>query len=200
MILGTNQWCAKEGSVELDSEKNALVLTVINATAELFSQEDPESLNTAQPDTLSFEQTSFGLSFDELFGRKNQKRAKIKELTFAQLMNARTVAKDEEAESGEGMSKRRMKIQMHLQKSFAMAFSIFSLAIFGVPLAIRVGRKESYANLAIALVIAMTYYFLIIAVSWLEGNRSLRPDLLIWLPNVVFQVIGLIMIRKAGRH
>ena len=56
-----------------------------------------------------------------------------------------------------------------------MAFSVFSLAIFGIPLAIQVGRKETYANLAIALIIAMTYYFLIIVVSWLEGKPGLAP-------------------------
>ena len=61
---------------------------------------------------------------------------------------------------------------MHIQKNFALAFSVFSLAVFGVPLAIQVGRKETYANLGIALVIAMTYYFLIIIVSWLEDVPS----------------------------
>jgi lipopolysaccharide export system permease protein len=136
----------------------------------------------------------------DLLNEKNKRRAKIKELTFSQLMRLRDAEMDKEAENGGGISKMRMKIQMHTQKNFAMAFSVFSLAIFGVPLAIRVGRKESYANLAIALVIALTYYFLIIAVSWFEGNLSLRPDLLIWIPNIIFQVFGFIMIRNAGRH
>ena len=121
-------------------------------------------------------------------------------MTFAQLMAKRDLALVEEAETGEGMSKSRMKVQMHLQKNFAMAFSVFSLAIFGVPLAIQVGRKESYANLAIALIIAMTYYFLVIAVSWLEGVPSLRPDLLVWLPNIIFQAAGFYLIQRANRH
>ena len=98
------------------------------------------------------------------------------------------------------MSPGRMKVQMHMQKGFAMAFSVFSLAIFGIPLAIQVGRKETYANLAIALVIAMTYYFLIIVVSWLEGNLAMRPDILIWLPNIIFQSVGFYLIQKANRH
>jgi lipopolysaccharide export system permease protein len=74
------------------------------------------------------------------------------------------------------------------------------LAVFGVPLAIQVGRKETYANLGIALVIAMTYYFLLIMVSWLEDYPALRPDLLIWLPNLLFQAIGFWMIRRANRY
>jgi lipopolysaccharide export system permease protein len=107
---------------------------------------------------------------------------------------------DKEAASGEPMSEARVKIQVHIQKNFALAFSVFSLAVFGVPLAIQVGRKETYANLGIALIIAMTYYFLIIMVSWLEDVPALRPDLLIWLPNLVFQGIGFWMIYRASRH
>ena len=98
------------------------------------------------------------------------------------------------------MTNERLKVQMHIQKNFALAFSVFSLAVFGVPLAIQVGRKETYANLGIALVIAMSYYFLIIMVSWLEDLPALRPDLLIWLPNIIFQSIGFWMIRRASRH
>ena len=191
---------AREGTIEFDSARNSLSLTLIDATTELYSQKKPESFNTYKVDTLLFDQTSIELSFDEIFGGKNRKRAKIKELTFAQLMRERRATMAQEEESDAGMSRRRMKLQIHIQKNFAMAFSVFSLAIFGVPLAIQVGRKESYANLAIALVIAMSYYFLIIAVSWLEGNLSMRPDLLIWLPNIIFQALGCYMFQKASRH
>ena len=98
------------------------------------------------------------------------------------------------------MSETRLSLQVHIQKNFALAFSVFSLTVFGVPLAIQIGRKETYANLGIALVIAMTYYFLIIMVSWLEHIPTLRPDLLIWLPNFIFQGVGLWMIYRASRH
>ena len=191
---------AREGVIKFDRERNSLILTVMDATTELFSQKDPESFNTYKVNTLSFDQTSIELSFDELFGGKKRKRPKMKELTFTQLMRARKAVMTEEAESGEGLSGQRMKLQIHIQKNFAMAFSVFSLAIFGVPLAIQVGRRESYANLAIALVIALSYYFLIIVVSWFEGNPGLRPDLLMWLPNIIFQVLGCYMFQKASRH
>ena len=115
-------------------------------------------------------------------------------------MNLRQGELDKEAAAGESISGARLSLQVHIQKNFALAFSVFSLAVFGVPLAIQVGRKETYANLGIALVIAMTYYFLIIMVSWLEDVPSLRPDLLIWLPNLIFQGVGFWMIYRASRH
>ncbi|MGK0456634.1 MAG: lipopolysaccharide export system permease protein [Zhongshania aliphaticivorans] len=191
---------AKNGELNFDRESDALVLILRDGTYEERDNDNPEALVNESPRVLSFGEFPIKWSMSDLLNEKNKRRAKIKELTFSQLMRLRDAEMDKEAENGGGISKMRMKIQMHTQKNFAMAFSVFSLAIFGVPLAIRVGRKESYANLAIALVIALTYYFLIIAVSWFEGNLSLRPDLLIWIPNIIFQVFGFIMIRNAGRH
>ena len=191
---------AREGELNFDREKNTLVLVLRDGTAEKRDEDDPEALAGDSLRSLFFGEFPLELPMSSLFGAKNQRRAKIKELTFAQLMKARKAEIEKEKENGEGISNMRMKLQMHIQKNFAMAFSVFSLAIFGVPLAIRVGRKESYANLAIALVIALSYYFLIIVVSWFEGNRSLRPDLLIWLPNIIFQIFGFIMMKNAGRH
>ena len=191
---------AKEGELDYDKEGNALVLTLRDGTAEQRDESDPEALADEPMRSLFFGELPIALPLGEIFGEKSKRRTKTKEMTFAQLMAKRDLALVEEAETGEGMSKSRMKVQMHLQKNFAMAFSVFSLAIFGVPLAIQVGRKESYANLAIALIIAMTYYFLVIAVSWLEGVPSLRPDLLVWLPNIIFQAAGFYLIQRANRH
>lgn len=190
---------AREGEINFNRAENKLMLVLRDGTAEQRNNDNPEALADESLRTLFFDELPIELPMDKLFGEKNKRRAKLKEQTFAQLINARNLALAEE-EPASGISEQRLKIQMHIQKNFAMAFSVFSLAVFGVPLAIRVGRKESYANLAIALVIAMTYYFLMIAVSWLEGNPAMRPDLLIWLPNLFFQAVGFFLIRKSGRH
>ena len=153
------------------------------------------------PDSLFFGELPIALPLDQLLGDDEQTRKlRNKEMTFAQLMDLRQGELDKEAAAGESISGARLSLQVHIQKNFALAFSVFSLAVFGVPLAIQVGRKETYANLGIALVIAMTYYFLIIMVSWLEDIPSLRPDLLIWLPNLIFQGVGFWMIYRASRH
>ena len=191
---------AKEGEINFDQTNNALVLTLRDGTAEQRDGSGSEELADEPMRSLFFGELPIELPMGKIFDEKSQRQARIKEMTFSQLMVKRDLALAKETEAAEGISKDRMKVQMHMQKSFAMAFSVFSLAIFGVPLAIQVGRKESYANLAIALIIAMTYYFLIIAVSWLEGARALRPDLLIWLPNLIFQAVGFYLIQRANRH
>jgi lipopolysaccharide export system permease protein len=192
---------AAEGLLDYDEVNRDLVLTLKNGTAEKRDVDNPEAFGGDMPDSLFFGELPIALPLDQLFGdREGPRRVRVKDMTFAQLMERRQSELDKEAETGEPMTKDRLKVQMHIQKNFALAFSVFSLAVFGVPLAIQVGRKETYANLGIALVIAMTYYFLIIMVSWLEDSPGLRPDLLIWLPNLFFQGIGFWMIRRASRH
>lgn len=191
---------AAEGAVHFDESSNELVLTLRNGTAEQRDEANPENFAGAPDKSLYFGELPIALPLGEIFGERRGVKIRTKYMNFAQLMEHRQRALEREAEAGTGLSEDRLKLQMHLQKNFAMAFSVFSLAVFGVPLAIRLGRKESYANLGIALVIAMSYYFLMIMVSWLEGNPALRPDLLIWLPNIFFQAVGFWMLFRAGRH
>lgn len=191
---------AAEGELLYDEASRELVLTLKNGTAEQRSAENPESFQGDMPDSLFFGELPIALPLDQLFGENRKRRARTKEMNFAQLMERRQEALAKESASGSGMTEERLEVQMHLQKNFAMAYSVFSLAVFGVPLAIRVGRQETYANLGIALVIAMTYYFLMIMVSWLEEQPTWRPDLLIWLPNLIFQAIGFWMLRRASRY
>lgn len=191
---------AAEGELDYDKAGNQLVLTLKDGTAEQRSEDDPEAFGASPVQSLFFGELPIALPLDQLFGERGQRSIRPKEMTFAQLMGARQKELAVEADTGSGMTKRRLEIQVYIQKNFAMAFSVFSLAIFGVPLAIQVGRKETYANLGIALVIAMSYYFLMIVVSWMESNPALRADLLIWLPNIIFQSVGFWLIHKASRH
>ena len=190
---------AEKGGLNYDEAANQLVLTLEDGLAELRSAKHPEAFSTESPESLFFGELTLALPLGDVFGKRGERRADLDEMTYAQLMEerARRLAAEEE---GSGLSEGRLRVQVHLQKNFAMAFSVFSLAVFGVPLAIRVGRKETYANLGIALVIAMTYYFLMIVVSWMEKTPALRPDLLIWLPNIVFQAIGFYLMRRASRY
>jgi lipopolysaccharide export system permease protein len=191
---------AAEGELDFDEGRNELVLTLRDGTAEQRDDDDPEALGTEPLRSLFFGELPIALPLDQIFGERGSRRIRTKEMTFAQLISRRQAELDREATEGVGMTEERLEVQMHLQKNFAMAFSVFSLAVFGVPLAIQMGRKETYANLGIALVIAMSYYFLMIVVSWLEEMPELRPDLLIWLPNLLFQAAGFWLLFRTGRH
>jgi len=93
----------------------------------------------------------------------------------------------------------QMLATTQLMSHLASAFSVFSLAFLAVPLAVRVGRSETFVNAAIALGVALTYYLLTSMAAYVK-DPDLRPDLLIWLPNVVVISLAWTLLRRASRH
>ncbi len=78
-----------------------------------------------------------------------------------------------------------------------MAFAPLSLAFLAVPLALRVGRRETMFNAGLSLSLSLVYFFLLTTLpEWLQGSPEIRPDLLVWAPNVIFQGIGLMLFRS----
>lgn len=91
----------------------------------------------------------------------------------------------------------RIKVQMQIQSHLANAFGIISLTLIAIPLGIRVSRSETFVNFGVALALALTYYLLMVMISWIR-NPYLRPDLLVWLPNIAIQLIAFRLLRKAA--
>lgn len=99
------------------------------------------------------------------------------------------------AQIAEGRMMPRTQLMSHL----ASAFSIFSLALLAVPLAVRVGRSETFVNAAVALAVALSYYLLSSAAAWVK-NPVYRPDLLVWLPNLIVIIVAVALLRRASKH
>jgi lipopolysaccharide export system permease protein len=93
----------------------------------------------------------------------------------------------------------RMMARTQLMSHLASAFSIFSLALLAVPLAVRVGRSETFVNAAVALAVALSYYVLSSAAAWVK-NPVYRPDLLVWLPNLIVIIVAVALLRRASKH
>ena len=93
----------------------------------------------------------------------------------------------------------RMAASAQLSAHLAGALSVFSLALLAVPLAVRVGRSETFVNAAVALAVALSYYLLTSMAAYVK-DPDLRPDLLIWLPNLLVLGLGWHLLGRASRH
>ena len=96
------------------------------------------------------------------------------------------------------IAQRKMMARTQLMSHLASAFSVFSLALLAVPLAVRVGRSETFVNASIALAVALSYYLMSSAAAWVK-NPVYRPDLLIWLPNLIVVAIAVMLLRRVSR-
>lgn len=194
---------ADEGTFAFDEPTDSLILTLVNGFTELRDADQPDNLQEIQP-TLSFRDARIRLPLANLLGAANQPR-RIANYSMPELVNRKRQAEavmlshpgTEEAASA---FRDGMKVQYQISKRFAMAASVFSLALFAVPLGIRVSRTETHANFAVALAIAMSYYIVLVVIGWTEDSPRMRPDLLVWLPNFVAQLLGFWLLGRAGRH
>ncbi len=189
---------ADAGRVEFNEKKNELVLTLEHVQAEMRDEKDPENFSEARG-AASADELPFVLSLDKIAGGSSV-RVKQKWLTFDQLMQEwRRLDRPDPAVPTVERENQKMRVQITIHEKFATAFSVLSFALIAIPLGIKVSRKETSANLGMGLGLAMAYYFATIVIGWFDTHTALRPDLLMWLPNLVFQGLGLAMFYRIDR-
>ena len=124
--------------------------------------------------------------------RQNTNTSSLKHKTLGELIDLRNQLKDRGEET--------LQVDLRIQTGCSMAFAPLSLAFLAIPLAIRVGRRETMFNAGLALCLALVYFFfLVILPEWMENSPKARSDLLVWAPNVLFQGIGFLMLRSMER-
>ena len=190
---------AEAGRVTFDEKNNKLTLTLDHVQAEVRDEKDPENFSQARG-VATMEQVPLDLPLDRLTGARALTK-KFKWMTLSQLLTEwRRLGEPDPLVSAEERAKKKMRIQITLHEKFATAFSVLSFALVAIPLGIKVSRKETSANLGIGLCLAMAYYFGTIVIGWTDNHTALRPDLLMWLPNLAFQSLGLWMFYRVDRR
>ena len=82
------------------------------------------------------------------------------------------------------------KVEIH--KKFSIPFACVVFILVGAPLGIRT-RKGGFANMAIAVAFFILYYLFLIGGEQLADRRIVAPALAMWLPNVVFGTLGVVL-------
>ena len=143
---------------------------------------------------------------------KQTRRNKIEEMTFSQLQEElrrleqqvtiprinNTSGSDN---SGEAASLRALTTPLRVQihRRVATSFACFAFTLVGIPLGIRVHRRETNVGFFIALLLVAAYYGLLVTAQSLDTRPEFYPHLLLWLPNLIFQVAGIFLFWRANR-
>ena len=87
-----------------------------------------------------------------------------------------------------------------MNKRFSLSMASFAFALIGVPLAITAHRKETSVGFMLSLGVAFVYFFFIILADTVRNNPKFYPELLVWLPNVLFVGLGVRLFYKLSRQ
>lgn len=93
---------------------------------------------------------------------------------------------------------KRLKILSEYHSRFTFPFASLVFAILAVPLGIQNRRSGKSAGFTISIAIILTYYVLMSFVRILAEKGTLPPVIALWIPNLVFLLLGFYLLHMAS--
>jgi LPS export ABC transporter permease LptF len=201
---------APRGKIENDAAKKQLILNLFDARTVTFN--GTHAAVSAFP-TLT-------LNFDLSSATNHYAKPKISDMTFGQLRDelndleqkinrplAADISEDESADDLRAQFEEARKeqkdltepVRVEMHRQIAFSFACFGFTLVGIPLGIRVHRRETNIGVAIALGLVLIYYSFIILGESLSARPEFAPHLIVWLPNFIFQAVGAVLLWRANR-
>jgi lipopolysaccharide export system permease protein len=191
----TRIYHATSAMIDFDLEGEVLRILPSSGAIEVRQGADPEQAsgnnNILQIDGT---ESAVEIPLGDFLGKRGF-REKTEWLTLPRLLERRAMLADDP----QATDIDRLKITLTIHNKLTFSLGVFSFALLAMPLGIRTQRKESSANIGIAMLLVVVYYVMSVAVGWLDKRPDLHPEILIWLPNAVFIAAGLWLLRRVER-
>lgn len=200
-------WRAPRGTFKVDAANQRIQLSLFNGRVVTLGEDRPAGI-------MSFDELPLEL---DMSAPQKSRKAKLSDMSFWSLreeldrvenqlnlpVSLSGIAPEKLKEVREEFRRQKeelaspIRFQMHRQVAFS--FACFGFALVGIPLGIRVQRRETNVGIAIALILVAVYYSMILLISAVDDRPELAPQILVWVPNFIFQTIGAVLLWKANR-
>lgn len=172
-----------------DTLSNELVLTLNNVRMEERDPNNLESLSAIQYGR-NFQQYEFRFSLEQIVREKEENKS-IMEYTFSDLFRELLFVPEPRYSQG------FVLVEMH--KRLSLPFACFTFVLVGIPLGIRMQRSEKSIGILVSFGVAMIYYLFVLAADALRQKTGFYPELLLWMPNIIFNAFGLYMLYRQNK-
>jgi lipopolysaccharide export system permease protein len=155
------------------------------------------SIHTFLPGDKSYHRTDFttydvSLNLAVALARFSQREKDAQEMTLAELREV--IAQ----RSAAGRPVNAEMVELH--RKFSLPFACLVFGLVGVPLGIQPVRAVRSRSFSVSLVIIFGYYLLLTAGEAMAEKGTLPPIIALWMPNVVFAILGLTLFVAVARE
>ena len=178
---------APDGSLDADYENGELIFLLKNGRS--YTEKD-NSLSI-----MGFQEYAVRLSFDSLFQGVDMGPVKPKEYTWARLYDTQN---ERELQKTDPRMARKIVVERHKRHVFPIACVV--LCIFVIPIATSFQGLKQQTGVLMALLLFLVYYSLLMLGISLGESGDLNPTIGLWVPNVLFLLLGLYGIRLSAQE
>lgn len=160
-----------------DAARNTIQLSMRNVTTHAVDRDPTFYYNTAAPQQ------------DQVLN-VNQKREETVKLVRA-MDTGPLLAQAKETRS--------LDARIELHQRLALPVACVLLALVGIPLGVSSRRAGRGGAFVVTVFLAFLYYMSLVSLIGLAQQGKLNPELAAWAPNVVFGLIGLVLLAGVDR-
>lgn len=91
--------------------------------------------------------------------------------------------------------KKKTEFRSEITKRFSFSMACLSFAFLAVPLGLKSRRKDTSIGLVVSLLLGAGYFILTVVAA--EFKTEMGSTLMLWLPNLICVLLGLILFRRA---
>lgn len=187
---------AESGMMSVDKEDGVLKIDLYDVRIEVADSADPDDESKTR--YVNARKYPIRLNINEMM-RKGELHKKTKNMSLTEVIgNMRKLRTDPGGLKQRDAEIQRCKYLLEIHQRICLSLSPFMFTIIAIPLGIRSHRKESSIGMVMSLAIMFVYYLFIILSDTFEKNPEIYPWLLPWIPIILGQIAGIIMIRRAN--
>ena len=181
-----NTVLAKHGFLVSSEETHSVTLRLLDG-----------SIHTFMPGEKSYHKTDFTvydvtLNLAAALAKFSQREKDAQEMTLGELRSA--IAERQRT----GRPATGELIELH--RKFALPFACIVFGLIAVPLGLQPARGVKSRGFSISLAIIFLYYLLLTAGEAMADKDVLRPAIALWLPNLVFGPLAIVLFTAAARE
>ena len=195
---------APRGNIVADTQNKRLILTLEDAKiveangGQSSVRETSIDLDQTPSKSASLKPKIDDMTFQELrqelrqLERRMQLPVSLKNLTPEQLKERMDWWREQRKDV-------MTPVVFQIHRQVAFSFSCFGFTLLGIPLGIRVHRRETNIGIAMALILVGVYYSFILLGQALKGRPEFVPYFIVWVPNFLFQAVGAVLLWRANK-